>query len=295
MARPSTTRSRRTGATRSCSSLVVIALLRRARLRDRLRASTGSAGRRRRASRRSPLVARRRCSAVGSYFGGDKLVLAASRREGGRRGVGAAAHERRPGDGDRGERADAQGLHHRRHGAERLRDRPRPEARVGRDHDAACSRSSTARSSRASSATSCRTSATSTSGSRSSSASWSARSRSSPTSSCASRSGAAAGRAQQRPRQRRQRRSRRSSSSSRSSWRSSPRSSARFVQLAVSRQREYLADASSVELTRNPYGLERALAKIADRPGGPRGRQPGDPAHVLHEPDQEVRGALVAA
>jgi len=37
---------------------------------------------------------------------------------------------------------------------------------------------------------------------------------------------------------------------------------ARFVQLAVSRQREYLADASSVELTRNPYGLERALAKI---------------------------------
>jgi heat shock protein HtpX len=38
---------------------------------------------------------------------------------------------------------------------------------------------------------------------------------------------------------------------------------ARFVQLAVSRQREYLADASSVQITRNPYGLERALAKIA--------------------------------
>ena len=38
---------------------------------------------------------------------------------------------------------------------------------------------------------------------------------------------------------------------------------ARAVQLAVSRQREYLADASSVDLTRNPYGLERALAKIA--------------------------------
>jgi len=36
----------------------------------------------------------------------------------------------------------------------------------------------------------------------------------------------------------------------------------RIIQLAVSRQREYLADASSVELTRNPYGLERALAKI---------------------------------
>ena len=37
----------------------------------------------------------------------------------------------------------------------------------------------------------------------------------------------------------------------------------RFVQLAVNRQREYLADASSVELTRNPHGLERALVKIA--------------------------------
>ncbi len=38
---------------------------------------------------------------------------------------------------------------------------------------------------------------------------------------------------------------------------------ARFVQMAVSRQREYLADASAVEVTRNPYGLERALAKIS--------------------------------
>ncbi|MDA1004710.1 MAG: M48 family metallopeptidase [Chloroflexi bacterium] len=38
---------------------------------------------------------------------------------------------------------------------------------------------------------------------------------------------------------------------------------ARIVQLSISRQREYLADASGVELTRNPVGLERALAKIA--------------------------------
>jgi heat shock protein HtpX len=36
-----------------------------------------------------------------------------------------------------------------------------------------------------------------------------------------------------------------------------------MVQMAVSRQREYLADASSVELTRNPHGLESALAKLA--------------------------------
>ena len=40
----------------------------------------------------------------------------------------------------------------------------------------------------------------------------------------------------------------------------------RFIQLAVNRQREYLADASAVELTRNPYGLERALAKISGDP-----------------------------
>ncbi len=38
---------------------------------------------------------------------------------------------------------------------------------------------------------------------------------------------------------------------------------ARLVQLAVSRQREYLADATAVEFTRNPAGLERALAKIS--------------------------------
>jgi heat shock protein HtpX len=38
---------------------------------------------------------------------------------------------------------------------------------------------------------------------------------------------------------------------------------ARLVQLAINRQREYLADSSSVQLTRNPYGIERALAKIS--------------------------------
>jgi heat shock protein HtpX len=39
-----------------------------------------------------------------------------------------------------------------------------------------------------------------------------------------------------------------------------------LVQMAVSRQREFLADASSVELTRNPHGLESALAKISGDP-----------------------------
>ncbi|MGT2887795.1 zinc metalloprotease HtpX [Streptococcus didelphis] len=37
---------------------------------------------------------------------------------------------------------------------------------------------------------------------------------------------------------------------------------ASLVQLAISRQREYLADASSVELTRNPEGMIKALEKL---------------------------------
>ena len=36
----------------------------------------------------------------------------------------------------------------------------------------------------------------------------------------------------------------------------------RLIQAAVSRQREFLADASSVQFTRNPAGLAGALKKI---------------------------------
>lgn len=41
---------------------------------------------------------------------------------------------------------------------------------------------------------------------------------------------------------------------------------ARILEMAFSRQREYLADASAVELTRNPDGLASALAKISGDP-----------------------------
>ncbi|MFA6134976.1 MAG: M48 family metallopeptidase [Phycisphaerae bacterium] len=37
---------------------------------------------------------------------------------------------------------------------------------------------------------------------------------------------------------------------------------AKIIQMAISRQREFLADAGSVELTRNPTGLAHALAKL---------------------------------
>ena len=52
-----------------------------------------------------------------------------------------------------------------------------------------------------------------------------------------------------------------------------------LVQMAVSRQREYLADASSVELTRNPHGLEMALAKLASD---------GEPLHSANGATQHL-------
>jgi Zn-dependent protease with chaperone function len=48
----------------------------------------------------------------------------------------------------------------------------------------------------------------------------------------------------------------------------------RLIQAAVSRQREFLADASSVQFTRNPPGLAGALKKIGDHTDGSRIRNP---------------------
>ena len=188
----STTRSRRTGGTRSCWRRSSSSLLGAARVRDRLRRrpasrraaspSTGDRDRRRRPGRRS-----------GRTSAGDSLVLAGRGARGGRRGRRAAADERRPELAIAANVPMPQGLPHRRHGAERLRDRPRPEARLGRDHDRAAREArprgapgrhrprALARPQLRHPVLAARRRA------------GRARSRCSPTSSCASRSGAAAG------------------------------------------------------------------------------------------------------
>ncbi|GGE36464.1 zinc metalloprotease HtpX [Streptococcus himalayensis] len=55
---------------------------------------------------------------------------------------------------------------------------------------------------------------------------------------------------------------------------------ATLVQLAISRQREFLADASSVELTRNPQGMIHALLKLEN--GGPMQREVDDASAALY-------------
>jgi Zn-dependent protease with chaperone function len=60
----------------------------------------------------------------------------------------------------------------------------------------------------------------------------------------------------------------------------------RMLQAGVSRQRERLADASSVQFTRNPQGLKGALVKIAGVPAGSRivGADAEQAAHMLFAP-----------
>ncbi|MEO8908492.1 MAG: M48 family metalloprotease [Microbacteriaceae bacterium] len=54
---------------------------------------------------------------------------------------------------------------------------------------------------------------------------------------------------------------------------------ASLVQMAISRQREYLADATSAMTTRNPQGLESALQKLSDY-GRPMQRQNSSMSHL---------------
>jgi Zn-dependent protease with chaperone function len=60
----------------------------------------------------------------------------------------------------------------------------------------------------------------------------------------------------------------------------------RLIKAAVSRQREYLADASSVQFTRNPDGIGGALRKI----GGL--TQPGEPGSRIEHPHAETLSHL---
>ncbi|MBZ2134048.1 zinc metalloprotease HtpX [Streptococcus gordonii] len=65
---------------------------------------------------------------------------------------------------------------------------------------------------------------------------------------------------------------------------------ATLVQLAISRQREFLADASSVELTRNPQGMIRALQKLDN--SEPMHRRVDDASAALYISDPKKNGGL---
>lgn len=65
---------------------------------------------------------------------------------------------------------------------------------------------------------------------------------------------------------------------------------ATLVQLAISRQREYLADASSVELTRNPKGMINALLKLDN--SHPMEHHVDDASAALYINDPKKKGGL---
>ena len=62
---------------------------------------------------------------------------------------------------------------------------------------------------------------------------------------------------------------------------------ATLVQLAISRQREFLADASSVELTRNPQGMNNALLKLDNSEPMQRHVDDASSALFINDPKKE--------
>ena len=62
---------------------------------------------------------------------------------------------------------------------------------------------------------------------------------------------------------------------------------ASLVQLAISRQREYQADAGAVELTRNPYGLISALRKLDQSPDMTQAVDQASAALYINSPKKE--------
>jgi len=68
---------------------------------------------------------------------------------------------------------------------------------------------------------------------------------------------------------------------------------ARLTYLAISRRREYLADANGAYLTRNPEGLARALEKIkADIPDDPKGSKMVAPLYIENPFKRSVRDSI---
>lgn len=65
---------------------------------------------------------------------------------------------------------------------------------------------------------------------------------------------------------------------------------ATLVQLAISRQREFLADASSVELTRNPQGMINALGKLEN--SAPMSHHVDDASSALYINDPKKGGGF---
>jgi heat shock protein HtpX len=67
----------------------------------------------------------------------------------------------------------------------------------------------------------------------------------------------------------------------------------RLVYLAISRKREYLADANGAYLTRNPEGLAKALEKIkADFPDDPKGSKTVAPLYIANPYKRALRDSI---
>ena len=74
---------------------------------------------------------------------------------------------------------------------------------------------------------------------------------------------------------------------------------AQFTRLAISRNREYLADASAVEFTRNPVGLSNALRKISSNTEDMKNAKPATASMYISNPfgkkrKSRGRGSLLA-
>ncbi len=67
----------------------------------------------------------------------------------------------------------------------------------------------------------------------------------------------------------------------------------RLTYLAISRRREYLADANGAYLTRNPEGLAKALEKIkADLPDDPKGSKTVAPLYIANPFKRSLRDSI---